>query len=183
MRTRVCVIGTVVVLIAAVAMARNAAAQETVNYASISGRVADTSGAVIPGAQISVRNTETNVKATAATDQDGRFRFPYLRVGPYEVAVTPGEIEIGGHSFPVQVERDIGLGRRPSAAAGVGQAQLKAPMPGLLVKILCQVGDTVEAGQPMAVLQAMKMENELSLPRGGTVKLPLAAFRIDSLSW
>jgi len=42
-------------------------------------------------------------------------------------------------------------------------------MPGLLVKMLCQVGDTIEAGQPLAVLQAMKMENELSLPRGGTV--------------
>jgi biotin carboxyl carrier protein len=42
-------------------------------------------------------------------------------------------------------------------------------MPGLLVKVLCQVGDTIEAGQPLVVLQAMKMENELSLPRGGQV--------------
>lgn len=47
--------------------------------------------------------------------------------------------------------------------------ELKAPMPGLLVKVLVEVGATVEAGQPLAVLQAMKMENELSLPRGGTV--------------
>ena len=38
-----------------------------------------------------------------------------------------------------------------------------------LVKVLCAVGDEVEAGQPLAVLQAMKMENELSLPRGGRV--------------
>ena len=44
------------------------------------------------------------------------------------------------------------------------------PMPGLLVRVLCQPGDTVEPGQPLVVLQAMKMENELSLPRGGTVK-------------
>jgi biotin carboxyl carrier protein len=35
--------------------------------------------------------------------------------------------------------------------------------------MLCQIGDTIEPGQPLAVLQAMKMENELSLPRGGTV--------------
>jgi biotin carboxyl carrier protein len=42
-------------------------------------------------------------------------------------------------------------------------------MPGLLVRLLCEPGDSVEAGQPLAVLQAMKMENELSLPRGGTV--------------
>ena len=54
-------------------------------------------------------------------------------------------------------------------AAGHARRELKAPMPGLLVKVLCAVGDQVEAGQPLAVLQAMKMENELSLPRGGRV--------------
>jgi len=47
--------------------------------------------------------------------------------------------------------------------------ELKAPMPGLLVSILCQEGDEVTPGQPLAVLRAMKMENELSLPRGGKV--------------
>jgi biotin carboxyl carrier protein len=47
--------------------------------------------------------------------------------------------------------------------------ELKAPMPGLLVRLLCAVGDEVASGQPLAVLQAMKMENELSLPRGGRV--------------
>jgi glutaconyl-CoA/methylmalonyl-CoA decarboxylase subunit gamma len=54
-------------------------------------------------------------------------------------------------------------------AASHARRELRAPMPGLLVKILCQVGDAIEPGQPLAVLQAMKMENELSLPRGGTV--------------
>lgn len=54
-------------------------------------------------------------------------------------------------------------------ASGHARRELKAPMPGLLVSVLCQVGDAIEAGQPLAVLQAMKMENELSLPRGGTV--------------
>ena len=53
--------------------------------------------------------------------------------------------------------------------ASHARRELRAPMPGLLVKVLCQAGDTVEAGQPLVVLQAMKMENELSLPRGGTV--------------
>ena len=53
--------------------------------------------------------------------------------------------------------------------AGHTHLELKAPMPGLLVRLLCAVGDDVEAGQPLAVLQAMKMENELSLARGGKV--------------
>jgi Carboxypeptidase regulatory-like domain/TonB dependent receptor-like, beta-barrel len=68
-------------------IAVSAAAQETVNYASLSGRVVDPQGAVVPGAQVSARQTETNHAAEATTDEEGRFRFPYLRPGPYEVVV------------------------------------------------------------------------------------------------
>src|SRR5262245_7567122 len=69
----------------------SAAAQETVNLASVGGRVLDPQAAVVPGAVVSARHTETNVTAETVTDTDGRFRFPYLRVGPYEVRVqAPG---------------------------------------------------------------------------------------------
>ena len=61
-------------------------AQQSVEYASVSGRVTDPSG-VAPGAQVTARQSETNVTATAVTDGEGRFRFPYLRVGPYEITV------------------------------------------------------------------------------------------------
>ena len=64
-----------------------AVAQETVNQASISGRVVDPQGAVVPGAVVTARNTDTNLAAESVTDQAGRFRFPYLRVGPYEITV------------------------------------------------------------------------------------------------
>ena len=66
---------------------KSAVAQETVNYASVSGRVTDPSGAVVTGAQVTARQTETNLTAAAETDGEGRFRFPYLRVGPYEITV------------------------------------------------------------------------------------------------
>jgi outer membrane receptor protein involved in Fe transport len=62
-------------------------AQQSVDYASVSGRVSDSSGAVVAGAQVTARQAETNVTATAASDAEGRFRFPYLKVGPYEVVV------------------------------------------------------------------------------------------------
>jgi hypothetical protein len=64
-----------------------AIAQEAINYGSVSGRVTDISGAVIAEAQIVARHTATNVTTTATTDQAGRFRFAYLRVGPYEFTV------------------------------------------------------------------------------------------------
>ena len=70
------------------AAAATAAAQETVNFASVSGRVTDPQGAVIAGASATARHTETNVTATATSDGEGRFRFPYLRIGPYEITAT-----------------------------------------------------------------------------------------------
>jgi len=71
--------------------AQTLAAQETINYGSISGRVTDPQGAVVPGAVTTGRHIETNLRREAVTDQEGRFRFPYLRVGIYEVIVRrPG---------------------------------------------------------------------------------------------
>ena len=60
-------------------------AQESVDYASISGRVTDPSGAIVEGARVTARQTETNLTSAATTDHEGRFRFPYLRVGQYEI--------------------------------------------------------------------------------------------------
>ncbi len=68
-------------------MTRALAAQETINYGTISGRVTDPQGAVVPGASVTVRQSETNLTRDTLTDQEGRFRFPYLRVGRYDVVV------------------------------------------------------------------------------------------------
>src|SRR6266481_3985401 len=65
----------------------SASAQETVNSASVSGRVLDPQGAVVPGALVVALQTQTNIQTETVTDRDGRFRFPYLRVGLYEVTV------------------------------------------------------------------------------------------------
>lgn len=62
-----------------------AAAQESLNQATVGGRVADPQGAVVPGATVTARQTETNLTAETVTDDEGRFRFPSLRIGPYEV--------------------------------------------------------------------------------------------------
>ncbi|MBM4186567.1 MAG: biotin/lipoyl-binding protein [Gemmatimonadetes bacterium] len=50
-----------------------------------------------------------------------------------------------------------------------GPATLKAPMPGLVVRVLVAPGQTVAAGQPLLVLEAMKMENELKAPGQGVI--------------
>src|SRR4029453_3941260 len=64
-----------------------AGAQETINYASLGGRGTDPQGAGVPGPKGLVRQTETNLTAQTTTDGEGRFRFPYLKVGPYEIVI------------------------------------------------------------------------------------------------
>ena len=55
------------------------------------------------------------------------------------------------------------------SGAGGGSGEVRTPMQGTVVKVLVAVGDTVEAGEPVVVLEAMKMENNLLAGCGGTV--------------
>src|SRR5437867_4807956 len=55
--------------------------------ASITGAVRDASGAVVPGAAVTVRHVETGTTRTAQTDADGNYSVPSLAVGQYEVDV------------------------------------------------------------------------------------------------
>jgi pyruvate carboxylase subunit B len=80
-------------------------------------------------------------------------------------------VTIAGQRTEVTVkdERDLlvdefGLGA--DAAAG---GEVRAPMPGLVIDILVDEGDTVDPDQGLLVLEAMKMENELKAPSGGIV--------------
>jgi acetyl/propionyl-CoA carboxylase alpha subunit len=66
--------------------------------------------------------------------------------------------------FDLLLER---LGMSNAAAAKVNE--LKAPMPGLIVDIRVQPGQAVQKGDPLLVLEAMKMENILKAPADGTV--------------
>jgi pyruvate carboxylase subunit B len=56
------------------------------------------------------------------------------------------------------------------SAAATGSAPLRAPMPGLVVRVNVQSGDVVAAGQGLVVMEAMKMENELRASSAGRVK-------------
>ena len=57
----------------------------------------------------------------------------------------------------------------PKASGTAGSVKIEAPMPGTVLKMNVKVGDTVAEGQAVAVLEAMKMENDIVAPSAGTV--------------
>jgi acetyl-CoA/propionyl-CoA/long-chain acyl-CoA carboxylase, biotin carboxylase, biotin carboxyl carrier protein len=64
----------------------------------------------------------------------------------------------------------LGLSAGGGGAGAAGSGTLIAPMQGTIVKVLVEVGATVEAGQALLVLEAMKMENQINAETSGTVK-------------
>ncbi len=94
---------------------------------------------------------------------DGRSR---------ECGVVPTDegfdVDVSGALAEVQVVDPRKKALRTSAGAGGGA--LRTQMPGRVVRVLVAEGDSVEKGQPMLVVEAMKMENELKAPAAGVVR-------------
>jgi biotin carboxyl carrier protein len=94
----------------------------------------------------------------------------------YEVNLAPGlgagELQVHVGSVPVAVMVN---GRRrwgqkhDGQGAGSGPQRVVAPMPGKIVRVLVNAGDRVSPRQPVVVVEAMKMENELRASREGTI--------------
>ncbi|MFV0635300.1 biotin/lipoyl-containing protein [Mitsuokella sp. WILCCON 0060] len=59
---------------------------------------------------------------------------------------------------------------KETVAAGAGEHSIDAPMPGKIVKVIAEVGQTVKAGDVLLVLEAMKMQNEITADADGTIK-------------
>lgn len=88
-------------------------------------------------------------------------------------AGTPGElfVNVDGRSVTAVVNgRTSGRLSSDGRAPGRGEQKVVAPMPGRVVRLLVAVGDEVTARQPIVVVEAMKMENELRSPKAGRVK-------------
>lgn len=82
-------------------------------------------------------------------------------------------VTLRGERFDVQVEdertRRLNAGRK-MVAVPEGELAVRAPIPGLVIRVLVEVGQTITDEQPLILLEAMKMENEIRAVRGGVVK-------------
>ena len=124
-----------------------------------------------------------------------------LKVGDREFAIDVQElaadrytVAVGGESYEVTLTDDESASatsmniapraapftaatpaaQKPATASG-GKGALTAPMPGVILEVMVNPGDTVERGQPVAVLDAMKMHNVVASPRAGVIAEVLVA--------
>lgn len=90
----------------------------------------------------------------------------------YEVSVETtrdGYTVRHGATKQVVTLSDPGRQARDELDASKGSAQVTTDMPGKIVRVLVREGDSVEAGQGLVVVEAMKMENEIAAPKAGRV--------------
>jgi biotin carboxyl carrier protein len=99
------------------------------------------------------RSVEVRLDAARSLDPEAHAYRAMLYDGAYEFAlVDPRRALLAG-----------------GGGAGSGGGILASPMPGKIVKLLVQVGDAVQEGQTLLVMEAMKMQNELKTTTTGTV--------------
>jgi acetyl/propionyl-CoA carboxylase alpha subunit len=79
-------------------------------------------------------------------------------------------LDIDGLLLELEIPSDDGNNGSFASAHAVAKDKIFAPMPGKIVKLLVNEGEKVEAKQPMVIVEAMKMENQVNSPAAGTVK-------------
>jgi biotin carboxyl carrier protein len=106
----------------------------------------------------------------ASIEEVGPGLYSIIRAGrSYQARVTGSRVEVAGRSYDISIRDPRALVRHANDAGGAGRQSVKAPMPGKVVRVLVAIGDTVESGQGLIVVEAMKMQNELKSPKAGTV--------------
>src|SRR4029453_6884505 len=100
----VCLVFLMLVCVPAGAGAQQAAT------AALSGRVADTAGAVVPGAEVTARNQGTGVTLSTDSNNEGSFVFPRLNPGEYEITVqAPGFSRYVRQNLTLAVGQNVAL--------------------------------------------------------------------------
>ena len=83
--------------------------------------------------------------------------------------VASYKVELGNGTAPISVQSAPASQAAPAPAASGNGKPVTSPLPGVIVDITVKVGDSVKAGQQVAVLEAMKMENAIEADHAGTV--------------
>lgn len=111
---------------------------------------------------------ETKEVATSSNNTDYTVK---VNNSSYAVQLKGDKAIVNGVSYDISIADGITQQQpvAPQAAPTGASVEVKAPMPGLILKTNVSVGDTVKENDVLMVMEAMKMENEIFAPTGGTV--------------
>jgi pyruvate carboxylase subunit B len=135
----------------------------------------------IEGETVTVNGEQKEV--TLIPISDGFYQFVYngkVYMAESEKSEDGYALKINGEAVSVDLKDEqqlllekLGVTTKKKTSSG----EVRAPMPGLVVKIEVAVGDTVSVGQGLIILEAMKMQNEIKSSMAGTVKEILVSER------
>jgi biotin carboxyl carrier protein len=117
---------------------------------------------------VHIEGEEIPVILPKQIDGDDKLEWIIINNRPYELDLNSDLMTIRLHNrvYPIEI-RDIAASlTRPRSVDG----RVKAPIPGLIRQLFVYQGMTVEAGQSLLVLEAMKMENEILSPKAGNIR-------------
>ena len=121
-------------------------AQQGVTSATLSGRIEDAGGASVNGASVTATHLETNQHFTAVSDHDGRFRFPYLRTGAYDLKIDAQGFAQLTKQMTVSVGQSLDLPVKLDVAGVSAQVNVGTDVP-LVETVRTQITETIRPGE------------------------------------
>ena len=117
--------------------------------------------------QVSVNKSAQKAQAAAPTASNSNACTVTVNGKKYGVKFENGKAIVNGKEYNVDVKDGI---EETSAAASTGEGtEVKAPMPGAVLRVLKSVGDSVEENETIMVIEAMKMETPITAPVAGSI--------------
>jgi hypothetical protein len=121
-------------------------AQQSVTSATLSGRIEDTRGASVSGATVIATHLETNQQVSTTSDHDGRFRFPYLRTGAYDLKIEAQGFSATTRNLTMSVGQSLDLPVRLDVAGVSAQVNVGTDPP-LVETVRTQITETIRPGE------------------------------------
>lgn len=118
------------------------AAQQNVTSATLSGRVEDARGAVVSGANVMAIHRETNQQHTVTSDAEGRYRFPYLRIGDYDLKVDAPGFSSVTRQLTLLVGQSFDLPLKLEVAGVSAQVNIGSDVP-IVETVRTQITETI----------------------------------------
>ena len=117
--------------------------QQNVTSATLTGNIQDARAAVVSGANITATHLETNQQTTTTSDREGKFRFPYLRIGLYELSVEARGFAMFTRQLTLLVGQSVDIPVKVEVAGVAAQVNIDSDVP-MLETVRSQVTENIQ---------------------------------------